>query len=67
MDAIKSKNCSNFKNLILNFDNDKLQWIKYNFSNIRTYNYKNDNKSSIDCLISENGLRFNVINQKSSN
>lgn len=56
--------CKNYNNLILNFDNDKFQWIKYNFINIRTYNYKNNKKPIFNCDIKEENNSFIILKQK---
>jgi len=55
------KNCKSLNNSIKKFEKDKFQWIKYNFINIRLYNYKFNNPV-YNCEISEDEKRFIVIN-----
>lgn len=52
------KNCSNYINLISDFETNKLQWIKYNFINIRTYRQENYEKLSFKCLINDSSSQF---------
>lgn len=56
--------CKNYNNLIKNFDNDKFQWIKYNFINIRTYHYKSSEKLIFNCEIKEENKHFVVLRFK---
>jgi hypothetical protein len=58
---VSLKNCIFIQNSIKNFEKDKFQWIKYNFINIRLYNYKSNNPL-YNCEISEDGRKFIVKN-----
>lgn len=58
---ISLRNCIFIKNSVKNFEKDNFQWIKYNFINIRLYNYKSNNPL-YNCEISEDGKKFIVKN-----
>ena len=52
--------CMKIQNKIENYKNNKFQWIKYNYINIKFYKQNNLNLNFYDCYVKENKNRFEI-------
>ena len=48
-----NKKCKNVENKIRNFSENKFQWLKYNFINIKFYKQNYLNFNSFDCYVQD--------------
>ena len=58
-----AENCNNIKNEIKNYDTEKLQWIKYNYVNIKLYKYHLNKNSSFKCRIIDSNNSLSLLKQ----
>lgn len=52
--------CIKIQNKIENYKNNKFQWIKYNYINIKFYKQNNPNLNFYDCYVKENKNKFEI-------